>query len=184
MRNTDAITKEDTVDKEMQISKLDAARRQLETAIRLYFHTGDPVSIHTLTAAAYQIIRNINQARGGEKRLQKDQILELAKPEFRAELIRKMNAAENFFKHADKDPNVLLEFNPAQTDIMIQDALECFFHLTGEQTPLMSTYKAWFMATRADLFNLSPEQKQELLLSEKMGKLDFFNKFLPLAMKI
>ena len=172
------------MDKEMQISKLDAARRQLETAIRLYFHTGDPVSIHTLTAAAYQIIRNINQNRGGKKRLQKDLILELAKPEFRAELIQKMNAAENFFKHADKDPDALLEFNPVQTDIMIQDALESYFHLTGEQTPLMTTYKAWFMATRADLFNLSPEQKQDLFLSEKMGKLDYFHKFLPVAMKI
>jgi hypothetical protein len=31
---------------ELQVSKLDAARRQVETAIRLYFAEADPVSIH------------------------------------------------------------------------------------------------------------------------------------------
>jgi hypothetical protein len=30
----------------MQLSKLEAARRQLETAIKLYFEYGDEVSIH------------------------------------------------------------------------------------------------------------------------------------------
>ena len=35
----------------LHVTKLDAARRQLETAITLWFHDGDPVSIHTLAAA-------------------------------------------------------------------------------------------------------------------------------------
>jgi hypothetical protein len=35
------------------ITKLDAARRQLETAIKLYFDEGDPGSIQTLCSAAY-----------------------------------------------------------------------------------------------------------------------------------
>lgn len=42
--------------KKIQVTKLDAVRRQLETAVILWFHDGDPVSIHTLTGAAYQII--------------------------------------------------------------------------------------------------------------------------------
>ena len=37
--------------KNITVSKLDAAKRQLETVIRLYFFDGDPVSIHTLTSA-------------------------------------------------------------------------------------------------------------------------------------
>jgi hypothetical protein len=32
----------------VRVTKLDAAKKQLETAIMLYFHDGDPVSIHTL----------------------------------------------------------------------------------------------------------------------------------------
>jgi hypothetical protein len=38
------------------ISKFDAARRQLNTAITLWFADGDPVAIHTLAYAAYEII--------------------------------------------------------------------------------------------------------------------------------
>jgi hypothetical protein len=44
----------------LRISKLDAAKRQLETAITLYFNSGDWVSIHALAGAAYMIIRDVN----------------------------------------------------------------------------------------------------------------------------
>jgi hypothetical protein len=57
--------------KEFKVSKLDAAKRQLETAIRLYFSDGDPVSIHTLTAAAYNILRDVTKQKGVELMLVK-----------------------------------------------------------------------------------------------------------------
>ena len=47
------------------VAKLDAAKRQLETAIRLYFSNGDPISIHTLAGAAYNIVWDVNKKRGG-----------------------------------------------------------------------------------------------------------------------
>jgi hypothetical protein len=50
----------------VRLGKLEAARRQLETAIKLYFADGDEVSIHTLTGAAYPLIRDINEHRLGE----------------------------------------------------------------------------------------------------------------------
>jgi hypothetical protein len=37
----------------VRVTKLDAAKKQLETAIMLYFHDGDPVSIHTLCLQLY-----------------------------------------------------------------------------------------------------------------------------------
>lgn len=46
------------------ISKIDAAKRQLETAITLYFQNGDPVSIHTLAAAAYDVLHALCKVRG------------------------------------------------------------------------------------------------------------------------
>ncbi len=48
----------------LEISKLDAAKRQLDTAIRLYFCDGDPVSIHTLAAASYNILRDVTEQIG------------------------------------------------------------------------------------------------------------------------
>jgi len=44
-----------TIKPKLKISKLDAAKRQLETAIRLYFNEADPVSVHTLAGAAHTI---------------------------------------------------------------------------------------------------------------------------------
>ena len=51
----------------LRLTKLDAARRQLETAVRLYFHEGDPVSTHTLAAAAYNVLRALNKRQGGPR---------------------------------------------------------------------------------------------------------------------
>ena len=45
----------------ISISKLDAACRQLDCAIELWFADGDPVSIHTLACASHQIIHDIKK---------------------------------------------------------------------------------------------------------------------------
>ena len=45
------------------VTKLDAARRQLRTAIRLWFNDGDLVAIHTLAFAAYEIIHVVSKKR-------------------------------------------------------------------------------------------------------------------------
>ena len=49
----------------IRVSKLDAARRQPDAAIKLWFADGDEVSVHTLAAAAHQTIHDINQKKGG-----------------------------------------------------------------------------------------------------------------------
>jgi hypothetical protein len=43
-------------DTKIVITKLEAGRRQLRTAIRFWFEDGDPVAIHTLVAATYEIL--------------------------------------------------------------------------------------------------------------------------------
>ena len=55
--------------KKLPITKLDAARRQLETAIPLWFQDADPVSVHTLVMAADGIPRAFNKKRGGQPML-------------------------------------------------------------------------------------------------------------------
>ena len=55
--------------RDLKVSKLDAAKRQLETAIRLYFSNGDPVSIHTLVAAAYAILHDVTGRKGADPML-------------------------------------------------------------------------------------------------------------------
>ena len=93
----------------IRVSKLDAARRQLDCAIELWFAEKDDVSTHTLAAAAHQIIHDINKKRGGRD-LFFDSIV--IKDEYRAEFVALVKRDMNFFKHADKDVEGITEFIP------------------------------------------------------------------------
>src|SRR5438045_2665233 len=92
----------------IRISKLDAARRQLQTAISLWFNDGDPVAIHTLAAAAYEIIHAVSATRDPNRRdLLFDSLV--VKDEYRREANAWFRGPANFFKHADRDPNDITE---------------------------------------------------------------------------
>ena len=49
----------------IRVTKLDAALRQLNTAITLWFRDGDEVAIHTLAAASHQIVYDIVRKKNG-----------------------------------------------------------------------------------------------------------------------
>ncbi len=156
---------------ELKISKLDAAKRQLEVAIRLYFHFGDPVAIHTLTAAAYNVLKDINSHRGGEPVLMKKQLAkEFIKPEYQKEFIAKLNEAENFFKHADRDPQAVLKFKPRQSELLLWEAVEIYQRLTGEITPFLHAYRGWFMMNHQPMFSNLPEAQRTIINSLGYGK--------------
>lgn len=100
------------------VKKLEAAKRQLQTAITLWFADADPVSVHTLACAAHQVIHDINADRKGTELLLDSVVI---KEEFRGEYLSEMRKAMNFFKHADRDPdpNGSIEFSQAITDLFI-----------------------------------------------------------------
>jgi hypothetical protein len=136
----------------LRITKLDAARRQLEVAVRLYFYEADPVSLHTLTAAAYNVLRDVNRARDGSPMFVKDNIEKYIKPEFVDQMWKRVVEAENFFKHADHDPDGVLEFRPGQTEILLLDACEKYRQLTGEAVAELTVYIGWLMLQKPAIF--------------------------------
>lgn len=144
----------------LTISKLDAAKRQLETVIRLYFSNCDPVSIHTLAAAAYNVIRDVNKTRGGKKMFAKDGFLDYVKEGHEREVREILNKPENFFKHADRDSDKSIEFDPTQSEFYIAEACWVYHSLAGEFPPLFSVYHVWFIASNPTLFKFSEEQKR------------------------
>ena len=127
----------------LTLSKLEAARRQLEMAARLYFSEADPVSIHTLVSAAYQILEDVNHALGGSPML-KGQLPNWVRPDANSEAKRRLNEAANFFKHADRDHDQVLEFRPGLSELMMFDAIRKYRELTGELIPILGVYEAWF----------------------------------------
>jgi PAS domain-containing protein len=139
-----------------QVNKLAAARRQLETAIQLYFEYGDELSIHALVGAAYAILRDINEYRGGETMLKDLQRLldqPLAK-EFRSLI----NLPENFLKHADKDPDAIYVLDCRWTEVMMWEASRKYCALTGETRPLMVCFVLWFLTHHPEAREAAEDQ--------------------------
>jgi hypothetical protein len=92
----------------MRLDKEEVAVRQLDTAIRLLFDGGDVVSVHTLACAAADVFRDILKGRRGET--WRDAIIE-RHPGMEREIHRTLARAQNFFKHAGRDPEAELDFD-------------------------------------------------------------------------
>jgi hypothetical protein len=99
------------------IRKLDAARNQLKTAITMWFNEGDPVSIHTLACAAYEIIHHISKKKNRPKPLIYD--TDHIKDEYRKKWEALIKNPANFFKHASTDPDATIEFHPPVSELFI-----------------------------------------------------------------
>ena len=159
------------------------ARRQLETAITLYFNGGDPVSTNTLATSALEIIRNVNTSRGGSPMLSDLEASGVIRPHKIDVARRVFRQAQNFFKHADKDPEGVLDFNPDATAGYILDALEKYRELTGENPPVMRVFALWFRVQWTDLFIFTNGEEQNFAAVRKFyaskDKPKFFADYLP-----
>lgn len=170
----------------IKISKLDAAKRQIETAIQLWLYFGDPVSIHTLTAAGHQLLHDIGKKQGMSSVIRG---LPGIRPEYKAQLKKAFNNPENFFKHADQDPDKLQDFNPEMTEIFLLDAVLMYEKLTAHSPPFFGTFRMWMFANSPHLMERK-YREQVLKWIEVSGaditqisKVEFFEHFVPFFMK-
>jgi hypothetical protein len=56
-----------------------------------------------------------------------------------------MREAENLFKHADKDTEGMVTFDPACTDPRLLDACEKYYEITQDKVPSMLVFLLWFL---------------------------------------
>ncbi|MBI5637678.1 MAG: hypothetical protein HZA03_06905 [Nitrospinae bacterium] len=168
----------------LEISKIDAAKRQLETAIELYFHRGDEVSIHTLAAAACNVMRDINKQPGNEFSW-REELTKLIVPEMQKEFLDKLKEAENYFKHADRDPNTVLGFSPKQTEFIVWEAGELYEKLSGENVPLIHLFRGWYILQNKTAFVAVPGIKPylEFFNDKEIDRSGYFKNCLPLLMR-
>jgi hypothetical protein len=130
-------------DQRVLITKLDAARRQLDTAIQLFFANGDFVSIHALAYAAYTLTRNLCDKTNNPASFTR-WVKETIVPEQHEQLFAALSTAGNFFKHADRDPKRQLEYIPEQYDVLLILAVWMYEAITRELTTPMSVFKIWY----------------------------------------
>jgi hypothetical protein len=148
----------------MQLTKLEATQRQLETAVQLYFDYGDEVSIHTLVVVAYGIVRDVNKHRGGDSMI-KDDLNGLLPLEELREFKKRINSPDNFLKHADRDPESVGELDPRWTEVLLWEACKKYCELSGTQNKTLPAFVFWFVANHPE----TQEQLMKDLTSQRIG---------------
>ena len=135
---------------------------RLEMAIELYFLERDPVSVHTLAGAVYQLLTDLNKHRCGKPllmELESLRVIVIAGKEM--EVLRMINKAENFFKHADRDPDAIIDFNPESNELVLWESCLKYTELAGEQTPAQA-FNLWSQVNHPDLFTFEQWRKDAL----------------------
>jgi hypothetical protein len=171
----------------LTITKIEAARRQLRTAIELWFADGDVVSIHTLATAAHQVIHDLNRRRQGPEMLFDTVII---KDEYRKDFINMAKGPTNFFKHADKDPlgeAATVELHPGMTELFILFANRGIELLGQQPNDVERAYSYWHSFHTPRWLSKAGEELlqripvENLLKIRELKKLEFFQAFLSVS---
>jgi hypothetical protein len=134
---------------------MEAVQRQLRTAVVLFFEHGDDISVHTLVAAARQILIDLLLHEGTETLLAQSR-RRLFDEEGQKQLHIAIGAAENFFKHADWDSKGSLEFDPKQTHFLLVECADAYRTLTGRHLRELLAFLSWFALEYPNLLRPGP----------------------------
>jgi hypothetical protein len=131
-----------------EISKIDAAQRQLDTAIQLYLHEFDLLSVHTLAWAAFSILVSYDQATNAGGVWAKNV------REHPSDDTRKL---ANFLKHADHDPLAQIEeLTDEYTHHLLLEGCKLYYELTDTRTRPIDVFYSY------DIFLDGDAQDREL----------------------
>jgi hypothetical protein len=133
------------------VTKLEAARRQLATAIDLWFNEKDTVSSHTLAFAAYEIIDAVTRKMGRTTSLLYD-----AKyiPEDKREEVKSfVRKSPNFFKHGSRDPLATIDFRPESTQFFILFSIAGIESINLPRNKHELAFVTWLMVHRRSALN-------------------------------
>ena len=164
------------------ITKTDAAERQLNTAIRLFFENRDHLSSYALAVASREVTDDVIQSRYSELyqrelarvgdplkvRLSHRKEFEiLIKPEFYKKCLKLEHKWQNFLKHADKDPDAEIEpFTTKLLVLVIISATKNYFLLTQDLTIEMKIFFVWFAVAEPQLVKCAPEDVMTKAIAE------------------
>jgi hypothetical protein len=132
----------------MVLNKFDVAERQLLQAISLFFQRGDPVSVHTISEAAAQVLYDIRGHLGVESQIRDS---DLIRTEYKKEWLAALGKSRNFFKHADRDPADSHEFKEEFNHFSLLDGIGMYGPAKGAWTPETIIYFGWFATIYPDL---------------------------------
>lgn len=158
----------------MIVNKLDAAYEQLNTAIFLFFQDLNPISVHTLAGAALQILNDhvIDKNAVYDNNLIAHYDSIYIKDERRAEYHKAIMKYRNFFKHADKDANSKINFNPKVNEFFILEAIHVYdvvCDVKAVEKPILAIFLFWFIFNNPDL--IESEYMEKIMLQYRSNSM-------------
>lgn len=146
----------------LEISKIEVAKRQLETAIKIFLSDGDLISIHTLAEASCEILSALKKKKKLGASFIEEATGEFIRKEKREEFLKRLREAKNYFKHADRDSDEIFKFYFRYTEFVLWDSCRMYQSIAGEQTSLMFAFGLWFYSEH---LNILIEGKEKELMS-------------------
>ncbi|MBR1204476.1 MULTISPECIES: hypothetical protein [unclassified Bradyrhizobium] len=139
----------------MEISKLEAAKRQLNCAIRLYLNDDDLSSVITLSRASFRLLWDIYPtiANDGFERPLSKLIEQIG--------WHKFNAISNFLKHADKDPEAQMEPDEVHARTGIGFSIILYSRATSTYSPEMRAWETLMTLSDPEVWDSHPEPGHE-----------------------
>jgi len=130
-------------------TKLEAASRQLDEAVALLFADRDPLAIRTLAAAAHGVLSDLVETkRAGQS--WRTALFESSGLS-RKDALEVLNGAQNFLKHADRDPDATLSFDEEENDYLLFFATLEVSELGHATSTSMQAFQVWFIACYPNL---------------------------------
>ena len=155
------------------ITKTDAAERQLNTAIRLFFENRDHLSSYALAVASREVTDGVIKSRRSElyerelarvgdplkvRLSYREELKVLIKREFYEDFLELDHKWQNFFKHACKDPDAEIEpFTAKLLALVVIWAIKNYSLLTQRLTIEMKTFFVWFAVAEPQFVKSAPE---------------------------
>lgn len=137
-----------------RITKTDAAYRQLSEAIKLFFEHRDAVSIHALVAASHELLCDLARHRekdDGFKYAMLTDPIRREKGVSEEEWFKALYKPRNFFKHANNDPDGVLEFDARENVLWLVGACVLYRQLCVDafspDIPAIDTFLSWYQLT-------------------------------------
>ncbi len=173
----------------VSLTKLDAARRQIESAIWLWFVGDDHVSVHALSAAAHRLLVELAATRKTATWPYSAAYLPTSPVKVRR---THSDDAITFFKYAKKDETY--ELSEQWTESYLFDAVMAYSSLADDRaaSALMSTFVLRFGVQRQDLFVPDAFSLLERRVSktfnlerlQRLSKIDFLKEFIGLLGRV
>jgi hypothetical protein len=138
------------------ITKLEAARRQLDEAIRLWLDSREPLAVHTLTMAAFRVLYDL---------------IAINEPEYSSHLKQLLSAhgftrfykIANALKHADRDPASAVSLpDDRENEWRIGLALVAYRVLADDLTPEMGGFHMMSLSTYPEHFKVAEDDDPDI----------------------